>query len=167
MVLEGETSRRRSTPRSGTQAQFEGLVDGGQPRGLSASSTKLTPELIEEGYVREIISKMQMMRKEVDYDVTQRVDFAADGDPLLLEVLRQHQAEISGSRADPRPADRRGIAARGGRSDARVGRERQTAHPHGARVTTGCACSTGLGAGLSVDHTDFIDRPSRPRATSI
>ena len=45
--------------------------------------TKLTPELIEEGYVREIISKIQSMRKEADFDVTDRIKvFVADNDKI-------------------------------------------------------------------------------------
>ena len=38
-----------------------------------ALDTKLTPELIEEGFVREIISKVQTMRKEAGFEVMDRI----------------------------------------------------------------------------------------------
>ena len=40
--------------------------------------TKLTPELIEEGFVREIISKIQTMRKEAGFEVMDRILVYAD-----------------------------------------------------------------------------------------
>ncbi|MCL6549232.1 MAG: class I tRNA ligase family protein, partial [Alicyclobacillus sp.] len=72
---------------------FPGLIDV-SPRGFVGLNTELTDELIEEGYVREIISKMQMMRKEVNYDVTSRVTFSAQGDKELLRVLLDNEDEI-------------------------------------------------------------------------
>jgi len=36
--------------------------------------TNLTPELIQEGYVREVISKIQTMRKDAGFEVTDRID---------------------------------------------------------------------------------------------
>ncbi|GMA51547.1 isoleucine--tRNA ligase 2 [Alicyclobacillus contaminans] len=57
-------------------------------------NTELTNELVEEGYVRELISKMQMMRKEVNYNVTDHVTFAVSGDPLVLDILRRNASHI-------------------------------------------------------------------------
>lgn len=76
------------------QASFPGLVDV-SARGFVGLNTELTAELEEEGYVREIISKMQMMRKEVNYRVTDRVRFTASGDAEVLAVLRRHDEEIA------------------------------------------------------------------------
>lgn len=76
------------------QPSFEGLMDVSR-RGFVGLDTHLTEELIEEGFVREIISKMQMMRKEVNYEVTQRVHFRASGDKELLAILRRNEARIS------------------------------------------------------------------------
>ncbi|WP_067922757.1 isoleucine--tRNA ligase [Alicyclobacillus shizuokensis] len=75
-------------------AAFPGLIDV-SGRGFVGLNTQLTPELIEEGFVREIISKMQMMRKEVDYEVTAKVVFAAYGDEEVLAILRRHQERIA------------------------------------------------------------------------
>lgn len=76
------------------RARFTGLVDV-SPRGFVGLNTELSDELIEEGYVREIISKMQMMRKEVNYNVTDHVIFCATGDASLLDVLRRNQDRIA------------------------------------------------------------------------
>ena len=49
--------------------------------------TRLTPELIEEGYVREIISKIQSMRKEADFNVTDRIKVYAEGNDKIAGIL--------------------------------------------------------------------------------
>ena len=49
--------------------------------------TNLTPELVEEGFVREIISKVQTMRKEADFNVTDRIKVYHDGNAKIAEVL--------------------------------------------------------------------------------
>ena len=51
-------------------AQTEGYVSDGDNEITVVLDTKLTPELIEEGYIREIISKIQTMRKEAGFEVT-------------------------------------------------------------------------------------------------
>ncbi len=76
------------------EARFTGLIDVSR-RGLVGLNTELTDDLIKEGFVREIISKMQMMRKEVDYGVTERVNFAATGDEEVLNILRDHAEHIA------------------------------------------------------------------------
>ncbi|MCF8566177.1 isoleucine--tRNA ligase [Alicyclobacillus tolerans] len=73
---------------------FPGVIEV-TPKGFVGLDTQLSESLIEEGFVREIISKMQMMRKEVNYNVTDRVTFAANGDEELVEVLRKNFEEIS------------------------------------------------------------------------
>ncbi|GGJ11449.1 isoleucine--tRNA ligase 2 [Alicyclobacillus cellulosilyticus] len=74
--------------------KFAGVIQV-TPRGFAGLCTELTPELIEEGYVREIISKMQMMRKEVNYNVTDRVVFSAQGDAEVMRILQDHYDEIA------------------------------------------------------------------------
>ncbi len=75
-------------------ATFPGVIDVKNTLFVGLK-TELTPELIEEGYVREIISKMQMMRKEVNYNVTDKVAFYAEGDKEILGVLNRHFDEIA------------------------------------------------------------------------
>ncbi|MBR3049819.1 MAG: isoleucine--tRNA ligase [Selenomonadaceae bacterium] len=59
-----------------------------------ALSTTLTPALIEEGFVREIISKVQVMRRESDFEVTDRIKIFASGNDKLAEIISRNAAEI-------------------------------------------------------------------------
>ena len=57
--------------------------------------TNLTPELIEEGFVREIISKVQTMRKEAGFEVMDHIVVYAQGNDKIESVLLAHKEEIS------------------------------------------------------------------------
>ncbi len=57
--------------------------------------TSLTPELIEEGFVREIISKVQTMRKEAGFEVMDHIVVYAEGNEKIEAVLTEHKDEIS------------------------------------------------------------------------
>ncbi|MDL2206414.1 isoleucine--tRNA ligase [Eubacteriales bacterium OttesenSCG-928-N13] len=58
--------------------------------------TNLTPELIEEGYMREVVSKIQTMRKDADFEVTDRIQvrYHTDSD-ALKQAIGAYHAEIS------------------------------------------------------------------------
>ena len=56
--------------------------------------TNLTPELIEEGFVREIISKIQTMRKEADFEVTDHISVYQDKNEKIAEILKAHEDDI-------------------------------------------------------------------------
>ena len=84
-----------------TMTQMEGYVTESDNSITVVLDTNLTPELIEEGFVREIISKIQTMRKEAGFEVMDHiaVTFAADekvtaifekyGDDIKSEVLAE------------------------------------------------------------------------------
>ena len=55
---------------------------------------KLTPELIEEGFVNELISKVQTMRKEADFQVMDRIVVYAKGNEKIEQILSAHKDEI-------------------------------------------------------------------------
>ena len=59
-----------------------------------AISTDLTPELIEEGFVREIISKIQTMRKENNFQVTDHIAVSVVGNDKIADLMRKNEAEI-------------------------------------------------------------------------
>ncbi|MBQ2956102.1 MAG: isoleucine--tRNA ligase [Clostridia bacterium] len=59
--------------------------------------TELTPELIEEGYYREVISKVQTMRKDADFDVTDRISVQVIAKGKLATVVENHKSEIMNS----------------------------------------------------------------------
>ena len=75
-------------------AQVEGYVSGSDNGITVVLDTKLTPELIEEGYVRELISKLQTMRKEAGFEVTDHIRVYQDGNDKLADILKSHADEI-------------------------------------------------------------------------
>ena len=56
----------------------------------------LTPELIEEGYMREIVSKVQTMRKDSGFEVTDHIALYYDGDAEIEAVIEKYKDEIAG-----------------------------------------------------------------------
>ena len=56
--------------------------------------TKLTPELIEEGFVRELISKIQTMRKEAGFEVMDKITVSAMGNDKIDAILKKYESEI-------------------------------------------------------------------------
>ena len=70
---------------------FESLSD----RGITVVIDKnLTPELIEEGNVREIISKIQTMRKDSGFEVMDNIRLGFSGSELMLSVAKKNEEEI-------------------------------------------------------------------------
>ncbi len=56
--------------------------------------TNLTESLIEEGFVREIISKIQTMRKEAGFEVVDHIEFGLAGNEKIQELVQKNQAII-------------------------------------------------------------------------
>ena len=61
-----------------------------------AIDTLLTDELIEEGFVREIVSKVQTMRKEAGFNVEDHICIYADGNDKILQILQRNQDGVAG-----------------------------------------------------------------------
>ena len=75
-------------------AQMEGYVSESDNDITVVLDTNLTPELLEEGFVREIISKIQTMRKEADFEVTDKIVVSLEGNQVIEGIFRVHEAEI-------------------------------------------------------------------------
>ncbi|MCD8120945.1 MAG: isoleucine--tRNA ligase [Clostridiales bacterium] len=77
-------------------AQTEGYVSEGDNYVTVALDTRLTPELIEEGYVRELISKIQTTRKKLGFEVTDHINVILDcsGDQELENIIEKYKEEI-------------------------------------------------------------------------
>ena len=75
-------------------AQTEGYVSESDGETSVVLDTNLTPELIEEGFVREIISKIQTMRKEAGFEVMDKIKVYAHGNDKIQEVMKAHEDEI-------------------------------------------------------------------------
>ncbi|MEI3520148.1 MAG: isoleucine--tRNA ligase [Anaerosacchariphilus sp.] len=75
-------------------AQTEGFVSDGDNTITVVLDTKLTPELIEEGFVREIISKVQTMRKEADFQVTDKIVISCKGNEKIEQLIKANADQI-------------------------------------------------------------------------
>ena len=75
-------------------AQSEEYVTEGDNNVTVVIETKLTPELIEEGFVRELISKLQTMRKEADFNVTDRIKVYVSGNEKIKKIMDDNADEI-------------------------------------------------------------------------
>ena len=69
------------------------VFDGGITVALD---TVLTPELIEEGFVREIVSKIQNMRKDSGFEVMDHINVKLAGNAKLIEIVNKNSASIAG-----------------------------------------------------------------------
>ena len=74
-------------------AKMDGYVTEGDNYVTVVIDTTLTPELIEEGYVREVISKIQTMRKDSDFQVTDRIKVYVTGNAKIAEVMEPFLAD--------------------------------------------------------------------------
>ncbi len=56
--------------------------------------TNLTPELIEEGFVREVISKIQNTRKDSGFEVMDHIRIGVSGNDKIAAILEKNKAEL-------------------------------------------------------------------------
>ena len=75
-------------------AQTEGYVTEADGDISVVLDTNLTPELIEEGFVREIVSKVQTKRKEAGLEVMDKIHIYAKDNDKILELMKNHKEEI-------------------------------------------------------------------------
>jgi isoleucyl-tRNA synthetase len=77
-------------------AQTEGYVTETDGDVSVVLDTNLTEELIEEGFVREIISKIQTMRKEAGFEVMDRIRVSVKDNDTITNLMKANQDEIKG-----------------------------------------------------------------------
>jgi isoleucyl-tRNA synthetase len=75
-------------------AQMEGYVSEQNADLTVVLDTNLTPELIEEGFVRELISKIQTMRKEAGFEVMDQIKVSAKGNDKIADILTRYGESI-------------------------------------------------------------------------
>jgi isoleucyl-tRNA synthetase len=73
-----------------TRTPKEGLVVASEGAVVVGLETSLTPELVAEGLAREFVSHVQAMRKEADFEVTQRIAVAVKSDAEVRAALEAH-----------------------------------------------------------------------------
>jgi isoleucyl-tRNA synthetase len=77
-------------------AQVPGFVSESDNGIMVVLDTNLTPELLEEGMVREIISKIQTMRKEAGFEVMDHITIYQSGNDTIGALLTNKKQEICG-----------------------------------------------------------------------
>jgi len=75
------------TQKPGFEAQSEGDY-------TVVLDTNLTPELIDEGFLREVISKVQTMRKDADFEVTDRIALSYQTSERLSAVIEKGKEDL-------------------------------------------------------------------------
>ena len=74
--------------------QMEGYVSQNDNNITVVLDTNLTEELIEEGFVREIISKVQTMRKEADFEVMDMITIYVDKNDKIVDIIKKNKDMI-------------------------------------------------------------------------
>ena len=75
-------------------AQMEGYVSDSDHGITVVLDTNLTPELLEEGFVREIISKVQTMRKDAGFEVMDHIRVSMQDNDKVQKVIQDNEAQI-------------------------------------------------------------------------
>ena len=75
-------------------AQKDGFVSEGDNTMTVVLDTNLTPELIEEGFVREIVSKIQTMRKEAGFEVMDHIAVYEQDSEKIEEILKKNEDTV-------------------------------------------------------------------------
>lgn len=79
-----------------TRKPKDGMVVASQDAIVVGLETALTPELVAEGLAREFVSHVQSMRKEADFEVTQRIAVTVECDVELTAAINAHRAYVMG-----------------------------------------------------------------------
>jgi isoleucyl-tRNA synthetase len=74
--------------------QKEGLVTEKDENTVVVLDTKLTPELLEEGFLREILSKIQNMRKEADFEIQDLITVYYQGSAKITDIFNKYDETI-------------------------------------------------------------------------
>ena len=74
--------------------QMEGYVANSDKGITVVMDTNLTPELIEEGFVREIVSKIQTMRKDADFEVMDRIKVYVSGNDRIADLMQRNAEQV-------------------------------------------------------------------------
>ncbi len=76
-------------------SRVDGFASASEGGYTVALDTDLTEDLIKEGYVREVVSKIQSMRKEADFNVMDHIKVCVKTSDRLADVVREFSSEIS------------------------------------------------------------------------
>ncbi len=77
-----------------TMTQQEGYVTEGDNEVTVVLDTNLTPELVQEGFVRELISKIQTMRKEAGFEVMDKIHVSYKAEETIDRIFKERGSQI-------------------------------------------------------------------------
>ena len=75
-------------------AQIEGYISGTDHGITVVLDTNLTPGLIEEGFVREVISKVQTMRKDAGFEVMDHIRLSVKDNDKIIEIIKNNEDTV-------------------------------------------------------------------------
>lgn len=94
LILEGQEVSLEKEDLLIEAAQMEGYVSDSD-RGITVVlDTNLTEELLEEGFVRELISKIQTMRKDAGFEVMDHIRVSQSGNDMIKDIIERNAEEI-------------------------------------------------------------------------
>ncbi len=95
LVIQGETIELSKEDLLIDTAQKGGFVSAVDKGYTVVLDTNLSEELLEEGFVREIISKIQTMRKEADFEVQDHILVSYSGNTKIAEIMMKNRTLIA------------------------------------------------------------------------
>jgi len=119
LTIAGEETEITSADVTIQRTPKAGMVVGAEDGIIVALETALTPELEQEGLARELVSRVQNLRKEADFEVTQRIEIILDTDKAVRAAAEHHIEyilseticrKLTFGKTDTAPADLNGHA---------------------------------------------------------
>lgn len=96
LVIDNENVRLERGDLDVTADDVEGWLVSGEAGVTVALDTHISPELYSEGLAREFVNRIQNLRKDSGFEVTDRISIAVGGAPdALLSAIKQHESYIS------------------------------------------------------------------------
>jgi isoleucyl-tRNA synthetase len=95
LVIDGQSIRLTEEDLLIETRRREGFAAAAEHGVTVVLDTRLTPELIEEGYMRELVSKVQTMRKEAGFNVTDRIRLYYGGSDVIKNIFRKYGKELA------------------------------------------------------------------------
>jgi isoleucyl-tRNA synthetase len=93
--LEGDSVRIGPEDVEVTIVANDGFAAAASSVGVVVLHTQLTEELIDQGLAREVLSRVQALRKELSLGYTERIRLAVAGSPRVVRVCKQHGAMVA------------------------------------------------------------------------
>ena len=94
LQVNGQDIRLEKTDLLIEMTQMEGYVANSDKGITVVMDTNLTPELIEEGFVREIVSKIQTMRKDAGFEVMDRIKVYVSGNDRIADLMQRNAEQV-------------------------------------------------------------------------